>query len=259
MLDAMNRIARFFDFEFADYADDLPVLEAYAARTGGPILELGCGTGRALIPLARAGFNVTGIDLSPAMLARAHTKAEAAGVAKRITLLEGDYTEAALGGPHRFAFTVMNTFLQLPDQQAQVRALRHWRGHLAPRGLLLIDVLLPDMATFAGLDGRLELVRSWTDPETGRTVLKFLSRTVDPAAQMLHIHHIYDEIGPEGQVQRTVAPYDLRYLWRFEAELLLEKAGYLLEAIYGGWDMGPLEEDSERMILVSRPKPRSES
>ncbi len=254
MLDAMNRIARFFDFEFAGYEDDLPVLEAYATRTGGPILELGCGTGRAAIPLALAGYTVTGVDLSPAMLQRARAKAEASGATKRITFLEGDYAEAALGGPYRLAFTVMNTFLHLPDQKAQVRALRHWRDHLAPRGLLLIDVLQPDMATLAGLDGRLELVRSWTDPETAHTIVKFMSRTVDPAEQTLHIHHIYDEIGPDGQVQRTIAPYDLRYLWRFEAELLLEKAGYVLEAIYGGWDMGPFESASERMILVSRPK-----
>ncbi len=77
MLDAMNRIARFFDAEFADYDDDLPVLEAYAARTGGPILELGCGTGRALIPLAQAGYTVTGVELSPEMLHIARTKAAA--------------------------------------------------------------------------------------------------------------------------------------------------------------------------------------
>ncbi len=55
-------------------------------------------------------------------------------------------------------------------------------------------------------------------------------------------------------MRRTVAPYDLRYLWRFEAELLLDKAGYALEAIYGEWDMGPFESASERMIFVARCK-----
>lgn len=254
MLDAMNRIARFFDLEFADYDDDLPVLEAYAARTGGPILELGCGTGRALIPLAQAGYTVTGVELSPEMLQRARTKAAASGAMKRITLLEGDYAEAALGGPYRFAFSVMNTFLHLPDQEAQLRALAHWRRHLAPRGLLLIDIPHPDVTTLASLDGRLELMRSWADPESGHETLKFMARTVDLAEQIVHVHHIYDEIDPDGQIHRTIAPYDLRYLWRFEAELLLEKAGYALEAIYGGWDMGPFESASERMIFVARCK-----
>ena len=252
MQDAMDRIARFFDLEFADYDDDLPILEAYAARTGGPILELGCGTGRALIPLAQAGYDVTGVDLSLTMLQIAQAKATASGAAKRITLLAGDYAEVELGGPYRFAFTVMNTFLHLPDQTAQLRALTHWRKHLGPRGLLLIDILHPDPATLAGLDGRLELARTWTDPDSGQITMKLLARTVDLAEQLLHIYHIYDEIEPNGQVHRTVAPYMLRYLWRFEAELLLEKAGYTLEAIYGNWDMAPLQSASERMILVAR-------
>lgn len=254
MQDAMDRIARFFDLEFADYDDDLPVLEAYAARTGGPILELGCGTGRALIPLARAGYDITGVDLSLTMLAIAQAKAKASGAAKRITLLAGDYAEVELGGPYRFAFTVMNTFLHLPDQAAQMRALRHWRQSLAPHGLLLIDILHPDVATLAGLDGRLELASTWNDPDSGHVTMKFLTRTVDLAEQTLHIHHIYDEMKSDGQIQRTVASYALRYLWRFEAELLLEKAGYTLEAVYGDWDMAPFESSSERMILVARPQ-----
>ena len=64
----MNRAARFFDADYAGYQDDLPVLQAYAQRTGGPLLELGCGTGRLLIPLAQAGYGVTGVDFSPEML-----------------------------------------------------------------------------------------------------------------------------------------------------------------------------------------------
>lgn len=252
MLDAIDRIARFFDQEFAGYEDDLPVLEAYAARTGGPVLELGCGTGRVLLHLARAGYQVTGVDLSLAMLEIARAKAEAAGLMKRIALIAGDYGEVALGGPYRFACTVMNTFLHLPNQAAQVQALKHWREHLAPGGLLLIDVLHPDPATLSGLDGRLEFWGTWQDPTSGHTVMKFLSRTVDPARQTLHVRHIYDEIAADGQLLRTQATYDLRYIGRFEAELLLEKAGYVLEGVYGDWQMGPLESDSQRMILVAR-------
>ncbi len=252
MLDAIDRIARFFDQEFAGYEDDLPVLEAYAARAGGPILELGCGTGRVLLHLARAGYQVTGVDLSLAMLELARAKAEAAGLLNRVTLIAGDYGQVALGGPYRFACTVMNTFLHLPDQAAQVRALKHWREHLAPGGLLLIDVLHPDPATLAELDGRLEFWGAWEDPASGHTVMKFLIRTVDLAQQTLHVRHIYDEIAPDGQLRRTQAAYDLRYVGRFEAELLLEKTGYVLEGIYGDWELTPFASDSPRMILVAR-------
>jgi SAM-dependent methyltransferase len=249
---SFNRIARFFDADYADYMEDLPALQAFARRTGGPLLELGCGTGRLLIPLAQAGYQVTGVDISPAMLTVARAKAEAAGVTDRITLVEGDYTSTPLAGPYCFAFVAMNTFMHLLTQAEQLRALRHWRAHLAPGGLLLVDIFHPDVTQLAGLDGRLEWDKSWTDPETGATVLKLFARTVNLAEQILHVTLIYDEVYPDGQVRRTLAPFDMRYLWRFEAELLLKSAGFALEAVYGNWDLTPFEGTSPRLILVAQ-------
>jgi SAM-dependent methyltransferase len=256
MLDDMDRIARFFDADYADYTDDLPLVQAYAQRTGGPLLELGCGTGRLLVPLAHAGYDVTGVDLSREMLRAARTRVEAAGVADRVTLVHGDYGDAPLAGPYRLAFVMMNTFLHLTTIAQQVRALRHWREHLAPGGLLLIDVFNPDVAQLAGLDGRIEWDHTWTDPLTGATVMKFLMRTVDLAEQRIHVNLIYDEIAADGQVRRTVAQYDQRYLWRFEAELLLDKSGYALEAVYGDRSLGPFDSNSDTMILVARRRSR---
>ena len=255
MIEAMNRVARFFDADYAGYLDELPVLQAYAKRTGGPLLELGCGTGRLLVPLAQAGYRVTGVDLSPEMLRLARAKAEQAGVTGLLTLIQGDYAAAPLAGPYRLAFVVMNSFLHLTTQAGQLTALRHWREHLAPGGLLLIDVYHPDVQQLATLDGRLEWDKTWTDPATGATVMKWITRTVELAEQTLHVNLIYDEIAADGALHRTVVPYDARYLWRFEAELLLDKAGFALEALYGGWDMAPFESASDRMIVVAR-RPR---
>jgi SAM-dependent methyltransferase len=254
MIEAMNRVARFFDADYAGYQHDIPVLEAFAQRTGGPLLELGCGTGRVLIPLAKAGYAVTGVDFSPEMLRIARAKAETAGVARRVTLIQGDYSDAPLSGPYAFMFIVMNTFLHLTSQEAQLRALRHWRSYLSPNGLLLIDVFHPDVAQLAHLDGRLEWDKTWTDPETGLTVMKWITRTADLAEQTLSVTLIYDEIAADGSVRRTLVPYEVRYLWRFEAELLLDKTGFALENVYGDWDMEPFESYSERMILVARRK-----
>jgi len=251
MLESMNRIAHFFDADYADYLDDLPAITAYAQRTGGPLLELGCGTGRLLIPLAQAGYTVSGVDISPEMLRIAQAKAQAAGVADQVSLIQGDYADAPLPGTYQFAFVVMNTFMHLLTQADQLRALRHWRAHLAPDGLLLIDIFHPDVAQLASLGGRIELEKSWVDPETGNIVLKQLSRTVDLAEQTLHVNLIYDEVTTDGRVHRTLAPFDMRYLWRFEAELLLNKAGFTLEAIYGDWDLTPFDNSSDRMILVA--------
>jgi SAM-dependent methyltransferase len=248
----MDRIARFFDDEYADYDEDLELLEAYAGRMGGPLLELGSGTGRALVALADAGHRMTGVENSHAMIARAQQKIEWGGLGKLARLVEGDFSEAALGGPYAFAFTLMNTFLHLPDARSQLAALRHWREALMPRGLLLIDVFNPDVALLAAMDGRLEWDRSWEQSDPPATVMKFVTRLADPAEQIVTVNHIYDEIAADGALRRTVAAFDLRYLWRFEAELLLDTAGYELEAIYGDWNGSDYGSDSERMILVAR-------
>jgi SAM-dependent methyltransferase len=247
-----DRVVRFFDADYADYLDDLPALMAYARRLGGPILELGCGTGRVAVALAQAGNAVTGVDISPAMLDVARRRAFGTPAADRLTLIEGDFTIASLGGPYRFAFIVMNTFLHLLTQADQMRALRHWRAHLAPGGLLLIDVFFPDIDELARLNGLVEFEKSWPDTENNGIVMKQVIRSVDPAEQILHVIFLYDTVTPGGHVQRTVVPFDLRYLWRFEAELLLTKAGFSIEGVYGDWELNPLDSGSDRMILVAR-------
>ncbi len=249
--DEMDRIARFFDDEYADYDEDLELLEAYAGRAGGPLLELGCGTGRALLSLAEAGHRITGIESSHEMIARAQQKIEWGGLGKLARLIEGDFAEVKLGGPYAFAFTLMNTFLHLPDTRSQLRALRHWRDALMPGGLLLIDVFNPDVALLAAMDGRLEWDRSWEQLDPPARVMKFLTRVADPADQIVTVNHIYDEVAEDGALRRTVAGFDLRYVWRFEAELLLDKAGFAPEAIYGDWNGSAYSSDSERLILIA--------
>src|SRR5689334_13447124 len=98
--DDYDRFAPFYDLEFAEFDDDLRLYFAFAEHSGGPILELGCGTGRLVVPLAEAGYDVTGVDLSPAMLALATETVERAGVANSVTLLEDDIRTLAKVGDH---------------------------------------------------------------------------------------------------------------------------------------------------------------
>jgi len=249
---AARAAARYFDADTSAFLDDLPVIQAYARSTRGPLLELGCGTGRLLVPLARAGYALTGVDLSPDMLGLAQAKATAAGVSERVTLLQGDFGRIALPETYRFAFIVMNTFLHLLSRAEQLQALRHWHAHLAPGGLLLIDVFAPDVSELAGLQGQVEFDKSWVDPASGATVMKQFIRTVDQAEQIVHAVMIYDEIARDGQLRRTAIPFDLRYVWRFEAELLLEQAGFIVEDVFGDWELAPFNSASERLILVAR-------
>jgi SAM-dependent methyltransferase len=249
---AARAAARYFDADTSAFLEDLPVIQAYARSTRGPLLELGCGTGRLLVPLARAGYTLTGVDLSEDMLGLAQAKVTAAGLSERVTLLQGDFGRIALHETYRFAFIVMNTFLHLLSRAEQLQALSHWHAHLAAGGLMLIDVFAPDVSELANLQGLVEFDKSWVDPASGATVLKQFIRTVDQANQIVHAVMIYDEIARDGQLRRTTVPFDLRYVWRFEAELLLEQAGFIVEDVFGDWELVPFDSASQRLILVAR-------
>ncbi|HRI55927.1 MAG: methyltransferase domain-containing protein [Anaerolinea sp.] len=247
-----DRFARFYDLDYEPFQEDVALYLGLAERTGGPLLELGCGTGRLLLPLARAGFDITGVDMSPRMLEVAQAKVDEAGLGEQITLVQADMREVQLPQQYRLAFIAINSFMHLLTLEDQLAALRAWRRLLSPGGLLVIDVDNPDPRHLLEADGRLDMQGSWFDPDTGATVLKQMSRTLDAARQLQQVLFIYDEIFPDGQMRRTLAPFPARTLHRFEGELLLDKAGFVLEQVYGSYDLDPFDSASERMIFVAR-------
>ncbi|HEY66585.1 MAG TPA: class I SAM-dependent methyltransferase [Caldilineae bacterium] len=251
-----DRLARFYDYEYGQLDADVPMYLGFADRVGGPILELGCGTGRLVVALAAAGFHVTGVDVSRAMLDIARRKAQDAGVADQVHLVQASMEHIALHQPFHMALCALNSFMLLGDLEAQLRALRCWHRHLRPGGLLIIDLFPPHPARLAEEDGRLILQYVWEDVEEGLTILKHHVRRVDFAEQKVYVHYLYDEVAPDGTLRRTVAPFVMRYLGRFEMELLLEKAGYTVEAIYGSWELDPFESESDRMIFVAHRRGR---
>lgn len=253
-----DRFARFYDLDYEPFQDDVALYLGFAERTGGPLLELGCGTGRLLLPLARAGFGVTGVDMSPKMLDIARQKAAAAGLEGQVTLLQADMRQVDLPQRFRMAFIALNSLMHLTTLEDQLAALRAWRRLLLPGGLLIIDVDNPSPQHLLEADGRIDLQGRWFDPQSGATVMKHISRTVDTARQLQHVLFIYDEVFPDGAVRRTLAPFQARYLYRFEGELLLDKAGYTPEQVYGSYDLDPYDSGSERMVFVARKRERGD-
>lgn len=244
--------ARFYDADYGDFQDDLLLYRGFAQRTGGPLLELACGTGRLLVPLAQAGYEITGVDISPALLAVARRKIEAAGLQQRVTLVKADMRDVRLDRRFRLALVAVNSFMHLLTTEDQLRALRCWREYLTPEGLLILDLFHPHPQDLLEADGRLVMDWQRKDPQTGATVIKQSSRTLDLARQRLEVTFIYDEIFTDGRLRRTIAPFRMRYLHRFEVELLLRLAGYELEQLYGSYELDPFRPDSERMIFVAR-------
>jgi ubiquinone/menaquinone biosynthesis C-methylase UbiE len=250
-MNGYDQIARFYDIEHNNLRGDLLMYENLARHCGSPVLELGCGTGRVALHLASAGFEVTGLDASPAMMALAREKLARAGLAKRVRLLEADLVDLALDQQFAMAILAINTFMHFLTIADQVRVLTAARRHLKPGSLLIIDLPRPDPSLDLGEP--LTLNQAFTDPASGKLILKLVTATLDPATQTRHLVLAYDETDATGIVRRTMASFQVHYFFRYEVELLLDKAGFAVEALYGSYDLDPYESEGERMIFVARP------
>ncbi len=246
-----DRLARYYDLAHANATADIPLLLGLAEETGGPILELGAGTGRTLVPLARAGFALVGLDNSEAMLVRARSQLAAAGLQERAALVLGEMTDFDLGRRFPLVTIPFNTWMHLPNSQAQSAALRCIARHLTPGGRLLIALPAPATITDFEHDGALVLERTFDDPETGELVLQFSSTQLDEVEQTLSITWIYDRIGADETVKRVLAPMKLRYLFRQEAELLLKESGLSPRAVWGDYGRSPYTVGSEHLIILA--------
>jgi SAM-dependent methyltransferase len=246
-------LARLYDLDLVDDPGDLDLYLALADRAEGPILELAVGTGRLAVPLAEAGHYVTGVDLDPAMLDRARERARGAGAADRLTLVEADIVGLRLPDAGRFglAFIALNSLLVLPTRAAQRAAIRALADHLAPGGLAVVDVWLPDGDDLARFDGRITLFWPRLDPETGMIVTKAGSAQHDAANASVTLTTIFEEGEQGGPTRRWVRRDQLRLVSADELRAFAEEAGLSVEVVAGGYDMGPLGPGSEHAILLA--------
>ena len=253
-------LARLYDLDLLEDPGDVDLYVALASRTGGPILELAAGSGRLAIPLARAGYDVTLVDIDPAMLARAGQAAAAAGseVGARLERVEADLVGLRLPGGRRFrlAILALNSILLLDSRDAQQAALEAMAGHLEPGGLAVVDAWLPSADELARYDGRIGLEYVRRDPETGSLVTKTASAQHEPATGHVRLSAIYEE-GDQGQAPRRWIREDrLRLVNADDLRALAEAAGLDVEVVAGDYDLNPGGPHDERAILVARKRGR---
>ena len=253
LMSQFDLYAGFYDLDYQDFDDDLHMVQQFALRCGSPVLELGCGTGRLLLPLARQGFQVTGVDLSAGMLEVAARKARTEGLADRIVLLQQDMRELALEARFGFAFAAINSFLHMMTVEDQLAALDSVYQHLIPGGLLLVDMFNPDPERLLDARGQVVLEKVMADPDTGQPLLKFQSQVVDLETQIMHTTLMWDRMDAEGVAQRSLFPFSLRYIFPGELGLLFRQSGFVLEALYGSYDLDEFAANSDKMIAVGLP------
>lgn len=228
--------------------------EAHAA--GHPVLEVACGTGRVAIPVARAGVRVVGLDLSPAMLARASEKS--AGL-DNVRWVEGDMRDFAL--PERFGliFIPFRSFQHLLTVAGQLACLGRIREHLVPGGRPAINVFNPNIVAIGQWlsvrRGSLQRRREPYTAASGRQAIGWEAPSYRLASQELEVAIVDEELNDDGAViSRIYRELKLRYVFRFEMEHLFARAGFEIEALYGDHFRSPFESTSPEMVwLVRRP------
>jgi len=244
--------AEIYDFQTAK-RDDISLWLALAEETEGTILELACGTGRVALPLAQAGFAVTGLDISPNMLAIAMRKlAEEPGeVRARVRLVEGDMSGFSLGERFGLILIPFRSFQVLLQRAQQRRCLECCVAHLRAGGRLAINVFNPRLSRISQPGGVDEATVDYVGPESSR-VRQGGHTDYDLANQRLVWRARYECISPKGEVTVRQHLLDLRYLFRFEMEWMLEACGFEVEALYGNFDRSEFTAESLEMIFVAR-------
>jgi SAM-dependent methyltransferase len=257
-------LARLYDVDLLEDPGDMDLYLALAARTGGPILELAAGSGRVTIPLAEAGYEVTAVDIDPAMLGRLrHRLTEASestsDVARRVHLVEADIVGLELPGGRSFrlAILALNSILLLDSRETQRAAVEALARHLLPGGVAVIDVWLPSADELSRYDGRLSLEYARTDPESGMTVTKTASAQYEPTRARVELTSIFEEGEQGGAFKRWVRHDRLRLLGPEELVEMAESAGLSIEVLAGAYDLEPLVNHDERAILVARRRGRT--
>jgi SAM-dependent methyltransferase len=228
-----------------------------AVESGGPVLEVGSGTGRILIPTARAGIRITGLDLSEPMMevCRHRLGQEPDEVQARAELIQADMRDFDLQKSFALATLPFRPFQHLITVKDQLACLQAIHRHLEPGGRLILDLFNPSLYSLVRDDEGQEFgdEPEFTMPD-GRKVLrrhKIVER--DLFSQINYVELIYYVTHPDGREERLVHDFPMRYLFRFEVEHLLARCGFKVETVYADYEKNPYgSKYPGELIFVAR-------
>jgi SAM-dependent methyltransferase len=227
--------ARLYDRLFPGGEPAVDFYRAEADRQGGSVLELGCGTGRKLVPIASDGHPCTGLDLSRAMLTEAQRKADQRALA--VDWVSGDMRDFDLDRTFDLVFIASNSLLHLHEAADLVSCFRSVRAHLAPGARFVFDVFNPNVRFLADADGvrRTRESLSFADPHRGDVTVD-VAETYDAAAQVTRgTWHL----STDSERDFLVLPLEIRSIFPQELPVLLELGGLRLIERFGDWSGRP--------------------
>ena len=246
--------AEIYDAVYADLTHDLDFYTGLAEKVGGPVLELGCGTGRVSLAIAAKGIDVVGVDISPLMVAAAQAKATERKLTERCIFQTGDMADVHLADTYPLVIMPFRSFQSMLTVEEQKAALATASAHLRDGGTLALDVFQPDI-------GQLGIEHDETVPfhmrdvkqADGGTIVVWGQNGWDGEEQVNSARLIIEELDPKGlMVRRLYRDFDLRYTFRYEMQHLLDVCGFDVDSVAGDFDGGPVTEESDDIVWVAR-------
>jgi len=261
----MSKYGGYEDHEFvADFYDamytnpvrqDIDFFVDYSRKAGGKTLELGCGTGRVLIPTALAGCEITGLDLSPYMIKKCREKINRLPreVRKNVLIIQGNMTNFSTGEEYALITIPFRPFQHLIAVDEQKACLNSISKHLSIKGKLVFDVYHPFLPRVPEPKFFMEMEVTPPFKLTDGRVIKRTNRTAafHRAEQYNDIEFIFYIKYPDGKEERLVQTFPMRYYYRYEIEHLLSLCGFKIVELFGNYDKSKFSNDSPEMIFVA--------
>lgn len=239
-----------YDLIFHDFNYAVDFYVELAKQASGPVLDIACGTGRILLPCMQAGADIDGLDYSQPMLDTLQKKAAAAKL--QPALYRADMSEFSLPRHYSLIMITFNAFIHNLTQDAQIRCLNQCLRHLAPGGVLVFDSFFPALEIIGAVENTRVLELEIKHPRTGRPLRVYDTRSFNRVEQIQHsINEIEteDAAGNIELLQRS--EFDVRWVYKFELELLLRAAGFARWEIFGGFDRRPVVKETDSLIVFA--------
>lgn len=236
-----------YDIVCDAFAEDYPFIEQWAEKLGGPLLDLACGTGRMSIHMALRGYEVTGVDIVPEMIA--HAQKKAADRAVSVEWVVADARSFYLQKQFPCIFMLMNAFQFLPTREDHQAMFARVHAHLLPDGCFIFETRNPSLRNL--FEVRHPEGERYVTSDGGE--LEITSNLhYDPLTQIQHYTSHLKFLHADGQTRQRVYRTGLRYVFPQEMEALLFYNGFRIHECYGNWQQEPLRADSSAMIYVCK-------
>lgn len=240
--------ADIYDLLHAFRVEDIGFYVDLARKKGSPALELACGTGRVLIPVARSGIRVTGIDITKSMLKVLGKKLgkESVDVRKNAEIVEGNMKDHQFGKRFRLVYLPYSSFFVMGSEEDQDKCLKNAYDHLERGGTFAMDTFNFD----PNWPQRVLLHENTVKTERG-LVSKFSMTRREDDRQIMHVQFIYDIVGNGRDLKRIVESFDLRYALPGQMRRMLKNAGFGKIKMYGDFEKGKFTRDSRTMVFIA--------